>query len=52
MEAAKFIQKYYRKRKGTDSLKWDALQERYDNADLTPLWVADMDFAAPDSVPI
>lgn len=50
MEAAKFIQKYYRKRKGTDSLKWDALQERYDKADLTPLWVADMDFAAPDSV--
>lgn len=25
-------------------MKYDALRERYGNADLTPLWVADMDF--------
>lgn len=37
MEAAEFIQTYYRKRKGTDSLKWDALEERYGAADLLPL---------------
>lgn len=50
MEAAEFIQTYYRKRKGTDSLKWDALEERYGAADLLPLWVADMDFSVPESV--
>ena len=50
MEAEEFIQTYYRKRKGTDSLKWDALEERYGAADLLPLWVADMDFSVPESV--
>lgn len=34
-------------RRGSGSLKWDALQERYGNPDLLPLWVADMDFATP-----
>lgn len=31
-------------RRGTGALKYDALEERYGNAALTPLWVADMDF--------
>ena len=31
-------------RKGTDSLKYGVLQERYGRDDLIPLWVADMDF--------
>ena len=31
-------------RRGTKALKFDALQERYGNPELTPLWVADMDF--------
>ncbi|MDR0839767.1 MAG: PatB family C-S lyase [Christensenellaceae bacterium] len=31
-------------RRGTDSLKWDKLKERYGDADLLPFWVADMDF--------
>ena len=31
-------------RKGTDSIKWDTMGERYGNPDLTPLWVADTDF--------
>ncbi|SCY63015.1 MalY/PatB family protein [Desulfoluna spongiiphila] len=32
-------------RKGTSSLKWDWFKE-----DVLPLWVADMDFAAPEAV--
>ncbi len=33
-------------RSGTASMKWD----KYRGQDILPLWVADMDFAAPDSV--
>ena len=34
-------------RRGTGALKTDALQQRYGNAGLLPLWVADMDFVTP-----
>lgn len=34
-------------RRGTGSLKYDALQERYGDPRLLPLWVADMDFETP-----
>ncbi len=34
----------------TNSLKWDALEERFGRSDLLPLWVADMDFRAPEAV--
>ena len=34
-------------RAGTDSLKWDALQETFGREDVLPLWVADMDFKTP-----
>nr|WP_204465847.1 MalY/PatB family protein [Shouchella xiaoxiensis] len=37
-------------RKGTDSMKWDATKERFGKDDLIPLWVADMDFKAPEEV--
>ena len=37
-------------RHGTGALKLDVLQERYGEADLLPLWVADMDFATPPFV--
>lgn len=37
-------------RKGTDCLKWDALEKRFGDPDLLAMWVADMDFAAPKSV--
>lgn len=37
-------------RHGTDCLKVDFLKERFGNADLIPLWVADMDFRTPDFV--
>ena len=34
-------------RRGTDSIKYDNLKERYGRTDLIPLWVADMDFETP-----
>jgi cystathionine beta-lyase len=37
-------------RKNTNSLKFDFAVERNKPADILPLWVADMDFAAPDEV--
>lgn len=37
-------------RKGTDSVKWDAVQQRWGRDDLIPLWVADMDFRTPPFV--
>lgn len=50
MTIEKFIATYGVKRKQTDSLKWDALAERYGDAELLPLWVADMEFKTPHSV--
>lgn len=49
-ELTEFIQRYYVDRRDTDSLKWDALGERYGDPELLPLWVADMDFSVPESV--
>lgn len=37
-------------RKNTGCVKWDALQEVYGREDITPLWVADMDFPSPREV--
>ena len=37
-------------RKNTNSLKYDFAKERGKPEDLIPLWVADMDFRAPDEV--
>lgn len=37
-------------RRGTDSIKYDQLEERFGNPDLIPLWVADMDFRTPDFI--
>lgn len=34
-------------RRGTDCFKWDALPAMYGRDDLTPMWVADMDFRSP-----
>ncbi|WP_342441360.1 MalY/PatB family protein [Lysinibacillus sp. FSL K6-0057] len=41
------------KRRCTNSVKWDAMEKVYglnDAADILPMWVADMDFAAPTAV--
>ncbi|MFB5663836.1 MalY/PatB family protein [Alteribacillus sp. HJP-4] len=37
-------------RKNTNSMKWDHTAERYGSSDLWPMWVADMDFQAPQPV--
>ena len=37
-------------RRGTGALKYDVLEERYGDADLLPLWVADMDFETPQFI--
>lgn len=37
-------------RKGSDDLKHEVLQERYGDASLLPLWVADMDFETPQFI--
>lgn len=37
-------------RRGSGAIKYDALKERYGNEELTPLWVADMDFETPDFI--
>lgn len=45
-----FIERYQKERRHTQSLKWDALDKRFGNAELLPLWVADMEFQAPEVV--
>lgn len=37
-------------RKGSGALKFDALEERYGDAGLLPMWVADMDFETPEFI--
>lgn len=37
-------------RKGTDSVKWNALKTIYGTNDVLPMWVADMDFASPREI--
>ena len=37
-------------RRGTNCVKFDALKENFGSEDLTPLWVADMDFRTPDFI--
>lgn len=40
----------YKDRKHTDCEKWDNCMDRFHENDLLPLWVADMDFEAPECV--
>jgi Bifunctional PLP-dependent enzyme with beta-cystathionase and maltose regulon repressor activities len=37
-------------RRGTSCVKWDQTGERFGVKDLFPMWVADMDFKAPEEV--
>ncbi|HYN77626.1 MAG TPA: aminotransferase class I/II-fold pyridoxal phosphate-dependent enzyme, partial [Lamprocystis sp. (in: g-proteobacteria)] len=37
-------------RAGTSSLKWDGRLGQFGDADVVPLWVADMDLPAPEAV--
>ena len=48
MRAEEFCQKYAIERRGTDSVKWDSLGLRFGDPELLSMWVADMDFKAPE----
>lgn len=37
-------------RKNTRSVKWDTVQDVFNSEDVLPMWVADMDFKAPEEV--
>lgn len=37
-------------RRNTGSLKWDCTEKIFNNKDVLPMWIADMDFLAPDKV--
>lgn len=50
MTCEQFCSAYYVERRGTGTLKWDSLAENFGDAALTPLWVADMEFKAPQGV--
>lgn len=44
MDTTQFLTQYLVSRRHTNSLKWDALEKKFGNADLTAMWVADMEF--------
>ncbi|MBU3176279.1 pyridoxal phosphate-dependent aminotransferase [Clostridium estertheticum] len=50
MEIKQFCERYSMDRVGTNPLKWDALDKRYGDKNLIPMWVADMEFKAPEVV--
>lgn len=50
MNKETFIQQYAVERKQTNAIKWDALEERFGDSDLLPIWVADMEFSTPQTV--
>lgn len=37
-------------RKGTRSVKWDLVKQMYEDEEVLPMWVADMDFQTPQAV--
>ena len=51
MEIEEFRRKYTVNRKNTNSVKWDTgIEKRFEAEGLIPMWVADMEFRAPDEV--
>lgn len=40
----------FQERRGTDSVKWDILDRKYQDPNLLSMWIADMDFRAPECV--
>jgi len=50
VDIEEFCEKYSIDRRGTNSLKWDALDKRYGDKNLIPMWVADMEFKTPEVV--
>lgn len=49
-ENKEFIRTHLVDRHRTNTLKWDALQTRFGDPNLLPLWVADMEFKTPLAV--
>ena len=37
-------------RRGTDSVKWDGVENVWGRKDLLPMWVADMDFRTAEPI--
>ena len=50
MDKEKFLEEYLVERKGTNSLKWDALDTRFGSPDLISMWVADMEIKTPKEI--
>ena len=50
MEKEKFLKEYLVERKGTNSLKWDALDTRFGSPDLISMWVSDMEIKTPKEI--
>ncbi|SER73642.1 cystathione beta-lyase [Propionibacterium cyclohexanicum] len=50
MDLESFVERFAVERRGTNCLKWDALQERFGDPDLFPMWVADMEFSSPPQI--
>lgn len=50
MNTNDFVKKYAVNRMGTDCLKWDALDVRFGDPDLTSMWVADMEFHTCEAI--
>lgn len=50
MNAEEFCTRYLTDRKGTACTKWDGLEERFGDGDLTAMWVADMEFSSCEAV--
>lgn len=50
MSITEFCNRYYVERKNTNCFKWDFLEEEFNDTDLIPMWIADMDFKTPNVV--
>lgn len=50
MTKEEFLSRYALDRRGSNSVKWDGLKQRFRTDDVIPMWVADMDFKAPETV--
>ena len=44
MNKQEFLETYIADRHNTNCSKWDGLKEKFGEADLPPMWVADMEF--------
>ena len=50
MNKQQFLDTYVVERTGTNSMKWDGLQEKFGETDLLPMWIADMEFRTADAI--